>query len=154
MSFEEAVTRCSALADALKPGLQALKTADAAHISCTNPRCLAGSVDVDLTLSAALPNDPRWDYVIGIKQKNAAETVIWIEVHPASSTGEVEKILAKLSWLKNWVSENASALGRMPREYVWVATGRVAFTSGSPQRRRLAAAGILFAGSHYQIQVQ
>jgi len=152
MKFTEAVRNCPALTGALRSGLQALKSADVHHINCANPRRLAGSVDVDLALSQALPNEPRWDYAVGVKQDRNTDVVTWIEVHPASSTGEVEKVIAKLNWLKNWTAENAPDLKRLSREYVWVATGSVVFSSGSQQRRRLAAAGVQFAGSRYGIQ--
>src|SRR2546421_1800900 len=106
MKFARAVRNCPALADALRSGLKALKSADASRITCS-PRRLAGSVDVDLTLSQAFPNERRWDYAIGVKHDRSTDAVIWIEVHPASSTGEVENVIAKLDWLKNWTTGNA-----------------------------------------------
>lgn len=151
MKFEEAVRSCGALDGALQPGLQALKQSDKAHINCAKPRRLAGSVDVDSTLSAGLPNANRWDYAVGVRQPRNRDIVIWIEIHPASSTGEIKIVLAKLNWLQSWLAENAPELMAMPGEYVWVATGAVAFPASSPQRRQLAAAGIRFAGSRYEI---
>jgi hypothetical protein len=152
MSFVRAVHSTPALAGAFRPGLQALKPADAGHISCEAPRILAGSVDIDTTLSGVLPHEPRWDYAIGVQRNRNADTVIWVEVHPASSTREVNRVLEKLSWLKAWAADVAPNLMRLTREYVWVATGHVAFTGNSPQRRQLAAKGIRFVGNRYTIQ--
>ena len=152
MKFEEAVRSCAALADAFQAGLQALKQSDKTHVNCAKPRRLAGSVDVDSTLSRDLPNANRWDYAIGISHSNNRDSVVWMEIHPASSTGEIKIVLAKLSWLKSWLTENAPELMALPGEYVWVATGAVAFPASSPQRRQLAAAGIRFAGNQYEIQ--
>lgn len=151
MKFREAVLNTPALADAYCPGLQALKRADAEHITCTKPRDLAGSVDVDSALREICPNEPRWDYTIGIKHDLTSDRTIWIEVHPASSTGEVNVVIAKLRWLKSWAADAAPDLLSLTREYVWVATGSVAFSQASPQRKKLASAGIRFAGNRYTI---
>ncbi len=70
MKFKNAVLRSPALAKAYKPGLQALKASDAEQITCENPRLLAGSVDVDEALSRTLPNEPRWDYAVGVKHNH------------------------------------------------------------------------------------
>lgn len=69
--------------------------------------CIAvGSVDVDTVLSQQYPNDPRWDFVIGVQSMGAAhKELIWIEVHPASSDS-ISAVLAKLEWLKGWLKNN------------------------------------------------
>lgn len=152
MNFNEAVGDCAALSGHLRKGLQALKAADRERITCKTPRLLAGSVDVDTALSAALPQANRWDYAIGVKLQAEADAVIWIEVHPASSTGEVEVVLRKMQWLKEWSQSQAWGLHRLTREYVWVATGSVVLSANGPQRRRLAQAGIRFVGTHYELR--
>ena len=154
MKFDRAVNNCPALAGALRSGLQALRSADKARVTCANTRCLTGSVDVDSALSQALPHQPRWDYAIGVKHDRVTDVVTWIEVHPASSTSEVEKVIAKLDWLKSWTAEHAPDLKRLTREYIWIATGKVAFSASSQQRKRLAVVGIQFAGSQYNLQPQ
>ncbi len=152
MKFKNAVLRTPALAQAFQPGLRALKASDAARIACENPRLLAGSVDVDAALSRALPNEPRWDYAVGVKQDHDADFVIWIELHPASSTGEVNVVLTRLSWLKRWTNDAAPSLWHLPGKYVWIATSKVAFSHYSPQRKRLAMAGLEFSGGRYHIK--
>ncbi|MCI0494056.1 hypothetical protein L0Z72_03545 [candidate division KSB1 bacterium] len=151
MKFRQAVLNTPELADAYRPGLQALKRADAEHITFTKPRDLAGSVDVDSALCEMFPNKPRWDYAIGIKYDLTSDRAIWIEVHPASSTGEVNVVIAKLRWLKSWAADAAPDLLSLTREYVWIATGSVAFSQASPQRKKLASEGIRFAGNRYTI---
>ena len=151
MNFSEAVRRCAALSSHQRKGLQALKAVDRARITCKAPRQLVGSVDVDTALSRTVPEAHRWDYAIGVKGRAAADEVVWIEVHPASSTGEVESVLRKLQWLKGWAQSQARGLHDLTREYVWVATGSVVLSANSPQRRRLAQAGIRFAGSHCEL---
>lgn len=152
MTFEEAVRNCPAIADALQPGLQALRHTDKSYITCAKPRLLSGSVDLDSTLSAELPNASRWDYGVGVHCPQTDDKVIWVEIHPASSTSEIKSVLAKLKWLKDWLAENAPELFARSGDYVWVATGAVAFPASSPQRRQLAAAGLQFAGRRYEIQ--
>ncbi|MGH9838899.1 MAG: hypothetical protein ACREEM_08955 [Blastocatellia bacterium] len=152
MKFEKALRQCPELADHLKPGMQALKSADARCVTCDDTRQLAGSVDVDSALSHDLPNATRWDYAVGVERKRRADFVTWIEVHPASSTGEVKVVLNKLDWLKSWAEKHAPDLMKLDREFVWVATGRVAFSSGSKQRRLLAANGIKFSSCPYSIR--
>lgn len=151
MKFTQAVQNTPALANAYRPGLQALKRADAKHITCTKPGTLAGSVDVDSALYEIYPNEPRWDYAVGIKNDQTTDWTIWIEVHPASSTGEVNVVIAKLRWLKSWAADAAPELLSLTREYVWVATGSVAFSHASPQRKRLASEDIRFTGNRYII---
>jgi len=152
MKFKQAVLTTPALANAYRPGLQALKRADAEYISSKKPRNIEGSVNLDKALREIFPDDTRWDYAIGIKNKVTTSEVIWIEVHSASSTSEIDIVISKLRWLKIWAVDNAPNLLYLTREYVWVATGSVAFSQYSPQRKKLATVGILFAGSHYNIR--
>lgn len=143
VGFREAVVQTSGVRDAYRPGLQALEPADRAHIRCASPRDLAGSMNIDAALESAYPNDPRWDYAIGISRPRKQDRAIWIEVHPASSSGNVAEVMAKRAWLTRWL-ENAPVLRRMPAEYVWIPTGRVCFRAGTPQRNAIAAKGIRF----------
>lgn len=151
MRFKTAVLVTPALADGYRPGLAALKAADTARIACDTPRHLRGSVDVDEALSRSHPAARRWDYAIGIRRNPKHDGVIWIEVHPASSTREVKAVLSKLAWLREWANHAAPALRSLPATYVWIATGSVVLQPNTPHRRRLAAAGIQFAGKRYRI---
>jgi len=118
MKFDQAVKKIPTLADAFRPGLQALKASDTARIRCENTQNLTGSVDVDAALCNAYPDQPRWDYAIGLKHNQKTDRAIWIEVHSASSTGETAVVIAKLQWLKRWLAIAAPVFLRLPHEYV------------------------------------
>jgi len=146
MRFKRAVENTQGLEQAYRPGLQALQRGDRSRILCRDSHMVTGSVNLDCALATILPDDPRWDYGVGVIARTPSETVVWIEVHPASSH-HVDEVLRKLIWLKNWLRTDAPQLGAMPREFVWIASGQVAMQANSPQRRRLAAKGLRFAGS-------
>jgi hypothetical protein len=142
VTFQQAVCRTPDLgAAAFQPGLQALGN-HSRRIQCADARRLTGSVALDDRLASTYPNDPRWDYGIGLREARG-ETAIRIEVHPAS-TGEVEAVLNKLRWLKDWLRIQAPKLHRLTaaQAYYWLATGGVHIRPGSPQARRLQSAGL------------
>jgi hypothetical protein len=145
MSFQSAVARTEALRGAYRDGLQALKRVDREKIRCANSRDLTGSVNLDEALADSHPNDPRWDYGIGVRKARGAGHVVWVEVHPATSHGAAE-VCEKHSWLMKWLESSAPLLSAMTGRCVWVASGKVAIPPHSPHRRRLAAQGIHFAG--------
>jgi len=150
MNFRKAVAGTSALKDAYQDGLQGLRKADRAKIVCAEPRRLTGSVDVDKALADLYPNDPRWDYGIGVRKGSSSEHVVWVEVHPATTHGANE-VYKKYVWFKQWLASSAPLLANMTGQYVWIASGEVAIPPNSPHRRRLAAQGILFAGRKFSI---
>lgn len=150
MSFRDAVLATDALNGAYHPGLRALRSVDRERITCARPHDLTGSVNLDAALADVLPNSPRWDYGVGVSKRQRSESVVWIEVHPASSR-HVQDVLRKLSWLKQWLAGSAPLLNQMPAKFVWVASGRVALPANTPQRRRLSASGIHFAGRRFEL---
>src|SRR5262249_2940533 len=85
--FKAAVVSIPAVAEHYRAGLQALRAADVAHVICDTPRKLTGSIDLDAAKHATEPQAARWDYGIGFKLSPAEERAIWVEVHPASSSG-------------------------------------------------------------------
>jgi hypothetical protein len=138
--FQDAVVSVPVLERAYRKGLQGLRGADRDRVLCRNPRGLTGSLGLDEHLASILPNEPRWDYAIGYRAQGG-EQVYWIEVHPASSS-HVDEVLAKLKWLRAWLTREAPRLAGLPATHVWIATGRVAIRRGSQQQRLLAQAGI------------
>jgi len=142
MTFQQAVQATASVQAYYRRGLQALPNNHAKRIQCANTQQLTGSINVDEALRATEPNSPRWDYGIGLRRKSA-ESAIWVEVHPASSTG-VKDMLDKLQWLRNWLRERAPALAALTQgDYYWLSTdGTIAITPNSPQAKRLAAAGL------------
>jgi hypothetical protein len=93
---------------------------------------------------------PRWDYGIGLRKSSSSDEAIWVEVHPASSH-HVDEMLQKLEWLKRWLSNEATLLNEISKRFVWVASGSIALTKGSPQRKRIAAAGLAFGGRNFHV---
>ena len=143
MSFKRDCDTTPGLAGAAKPGLQALNAADRARISPGPGTKLTHGIDLDGALSDRLPNDPRWDY--GVARKvGEGEQVYWIEVHPASGGASLHEMQNKLTWLKHWLA--GTALHAYPRELVWVASGKSAFTVRDPKIKALALQGLRFAG--------
>lgn len=148
MAFRDDVAKTVGLEQAWRSGLQALRDADRIHVNSENPRTLAGSVDVDAALRSQYPVAARWDYVVAGRQ-GEAEYLHWIEVHPASSTGNVKELEKKLEWLAAWLKDQP--LATYPRCFVWVASGRCTLHQHSRELKRLAGKGLLFRGGHYVV---
>jgi len=130
----------------LRAGLRAILAGDRHQFHCSDPRSIAGSVNVDTALSSMYPSDPRWDYLIGMVQRQARSAdllFLWVEVHPASSH-HVDEVIRKLGWLKSWIAREAPAIRGAPSRFVWLASGRVGFRAGSRQMRTIAQKGLLF----------
>jgi len=110
---------------------------------------VVGSVDMDAAFCAAEPNAARWDYGLGLG--NGAEWVCWVEPHPASSTSQVAKILAKLDWLEAKLLQPAFAdFAQLTRQaklnqslvYVWLYEGANRISANSREARALALRGV------------
>ncbi len=67
-SFADAVSKCSEIKDALKPGLMALK-ANSKVVRPANTKLIDGSVDIDEAVKDLHPQESRWDYVVGYEKK-------------------------------------------------------------------------------------
>lgn len=131
---------------AFKTGITALRRADRSKVGVL--RQPIGSADVDAALRTRHPNAARWDYVVGMGSAGASVELVWIEVHPASSSANVGEVEGKLTWLLGWLS---GPLSTYRRRIVWISSGSTSFTSRSPQIRRLALQGCLLAGSYYRL---
>lgn len=140
MSFADAVRNTPEIAECLKPGLQALGS-NSNKVKVNATRELSGSVDIDTCLAREYPNAPRWDYVFGYK-----DLVYYVEVHQGR-TSEVENVLAKLTWLKQWRKRASKPLEDLERRssYHWISTGKIAraFVTDHKYRRKLAKSRIL-----------
>jgi hypothetical protein len=147
LAFKEAVAKTAGLAIAYRSGLQAIASRDHQYIRCKRSRSLAGSVDIDSALKASHPDEPRWDYAVGIVNTSARHGVVWIEVHPASAKKNLGEVVRKLKWLRGWLDVTNSPLKQLPKRYIWVATGTVSLNLDSPKRRLLNNLGLRFTGS-------
>lgn len=150
MTFQECVGAAPALAAAHKRGLGALRGQDRERVICSKPRALRGSIDLDQALRGAHPQEPRLDYVVGISGQGANEIAFWIGVHAADSH-HVADVIRKFQWTRGWAAKRAQALYGITPYLAWVATGRVSLRPGSPQRRRLASAGIVLHGNRLDL---
>ena len=155
MRFQDAVDNSNDVRDCYRVGLQALLEGDRNRLSCQDTRKISGSLNLDAEVALLYPNAPRWDYGIGIKKTESKDKAIWVEVHPADAN-QVQKIIDKLTWLKNWLMNSAPNLTSITGNgspYVWVASGSVSFQRNSPQTKRLALEGIAFPQKYYRIPI-
>lgn len=132
MNFADAVRRTPEIANCLKAGLQALG-ANSSKVKVRVIRDLKGSVDVDACLTRRYPNAPRWDYVFGYK-----EQVYYVEVHQGS-VGEVENVIAKFNWLKQWRKNSAKNLEDLKDHstHHWISTKGTASIGKRSRHRRM-----------------
>jgi hypothetical protein len=144
MRFRPAVLATPSISSAYRQGLGALRGTDRARIECRNTRDLRGSIDLDSALKSSDPQQPRWDYGIGLRKDSRSDRIVWLEVHPASP-GDIEEIRRKVSWLRTWMA-GAPRLRALPSQLVWMASGKVTLVKTSPRFRRLAEDGVRFAG--------
>lgn len=133
LTFIEAVNNTSELSGHCKSGLSALGS-DSSHVTANNPRLIDGSVDIDSCMTTSCPNDSRWDYVIGYNGN-----VFFVEVHPAQ-TSNVEEMIKKVVWLKNWLKGSAPDLLSLHKcgIFHWIPSGKVKILSNSSQARKIA----------------
>lgn len=116
-SFQASVQATPSIASAYKPGIQALLPADKKRLASVGNA--TGSVALDEALKNHCPNAHRWDYGIGLLALGKLERVLWLEVHHAAS-GETNRVLKKLQWLKEWLRNEAPALNKLPATFIWL----------------------------------
>ena len=145
-TLSAAIKQIPSLTGKLKQGLQALRKNHRDAISPENSRKLSGSIDIDTALKSKCPHDHRWDYCIGVRKNRNADSLVWVEFHPAHSHS-VRDIVTKATWLKQWLAgpgKPLKGLMKTKTDLRWVPTGRVAIRQASKQGKILAQAGISF----------
>jgi len=107
-------------------------------INAANTRLLNGSVDIDACTTVKYPNENRWDYALAYSQK-----VYFVEVHSAN-TGQVNVVLRKLQWLKDWLNSSAPEIKKMKAQqpYYWIMSNNNRILKGSSQARQISQAGL------------
>lgn len=152
MSFKKDVKKTPNLKTAWRAGLGALRAQDRPHVVAEDTRQLKGSVDVDAALQHREPNAHRWDFAIGYRHTNRArECVYWVEIHTASDR-EVNVVLNKLRWLREWLAGDGRLLARFERDFIWVSSGATSFTLGAPQLKQFAQLGLQHKGGVLRIR--
>ena len=139
-------------------GKEAVEGSYRAQIQVNKGAAFTCSVDVDGHFRATEPQSHRWDYGIGIQLTNGQELVCWVEPHPASSTGQVAKMLEKLAWLKSKLETPAfkklkamtHAPGHTGTPYNWLRTvsGECRISANSKEARLLALQGLRMPAQH------
>jgi hypothetical protein len=134
------------------PGKSAVKSQYQASVVAGGGLRFTASVDIDSDLKAADPQASRWDYGLGLRRKTGEEFAVWIEHHPASSTSEVARIIAKLDWLENKLKcsgfEGLRALTQravkesIPRFHWLAMTGAIRIRPGSREAALLSKRGL------------
>ena len=117
-------------------GLGALKSSDRQKIIVPNTRYILGSLDIDTSTKEKYPQKNRWDYAIEYNNET-----FFIEIHPGS-TNQIPIVLAKLEWLKKWLTEKAPEIKVLkPKNkppYHWIYTNRYAILPNSKYGKLLA----------------
>ncbi|QEM05694.1 hypothetical protein DIU31_020050 [Mucilaginibacter rubeus] len=136
-TYKEAVEATPDVKNCFQAGLSGLGT-NSTKVNAVNTRLFNGSVNIDLCTATKYANENRWDYSFGYNDK-----AYFIEVHPAN-TSEVDVVIKKLQWLKNWLSSQAPELNKIKAQtpYYWIQSGKGAILPGSNQARKVAQAGI------------
>lgn len=140
--FQEAVENTNEVRDGFRVGKGAINSADRNKIEADNNNKIQGSLDIDSQVKALYPEAPRWDYVLSYDDK-----LYYFEIHPAE-TSEVDRVIKKLCWLKNWLRTKAEQIDKLPKAehpYIWVQSGRYAILSSANMNRKLSAVGISIA---------
>ena len=143
------VTTVSQAGHTASTGKQAVKGSHGTLITTAKGVQLLASWDMDAAYRKLEPQSPRWDYALAVH--SAEEQLVWVEVHPASSTGQVDEMLAKFDWLKHKLSEpkfepldqlTKVTQGRNQPAFRWLCTGSNRIKPGSQETRKLARAGL------------
>lgn len=124
-----------------KIGKTAIKNEYRSKIIVPIPRKLTYSLDIDEAVKNLYPEDSRWDYALEYDDE-----VYFLEFHPAD-TSQINIVLAKLSWLKQWLLSNAPKINELKSlknyPFYWVATQSIHISPTSSQYRRLATNKLL-----------
>lgn len=138
-AFQKAIECTEEVKDGFRYGKQAIKNSDRGKIEVADNKKFQGSLDIDTQVKKLYPQAPRWDYAVSY-----ADTLYFVEVHPAE-TSEVDKVVSKVRWLREWLCEKATEIDKLPKAshpYIWIPSGRYAILPNSKEMRRLSAAGL------------
>lgn len=141
-AFQMAVEKTEEVKNGFRVGKQAIKNADRNKIDVADNKKLQGSLDIDSLVQTLYPQDPRWDYALSYDDK-----IYYLEIH-STETSQIDKVISKVKWLKNWLKTRASEINKLPKAehpYTWVQSGRYAILPTSKDKMKLSVAGIVTA---------
>lgn len=120
-----------------KAGIQALKGTDSKVVKAEDQHCLKGSMDIDNACKAEHSNSPRWDYLVVVQKRgDQTQYLAFIEIHGAGKGKNVNEVINKGEWLRNWIKQ--TGLHTFKNALLWVVTGRDSILPGSHYARALA----------------
>ena len=138
-AFQLAVENTEEVKNGFRIGKQAIKNADRNKVIVADSRKLQGSLDIDNQIKILYPEEPRWDYALSYEDK-----IYFFEIHPAE-TSEIDKVIKKVKWLKNWLKTKAPEIDKLRRSeypYIWVQSGRYAILPTTKEKKKLSVSGI------------
>lgn len=139
MTFKKAVNKINNTDLKCFSGLRAMK-GDAKYVKVSDSSKLGGSINIDKSLENCYPNQNRWDYSFGYR-----DFAYFVEIHPAY-TSEVNTVLKKLKWLKEWLSQEGKPLYDIKansRCFTWIYTSKFDILKNSKQYRAAVQNGII-----------
>lgn len=135
------------LAAQVRPGKQALTARDSERVREVRSQKVIDSLDLDGALKESLPQENRWDYLIGTNL--TGREVLAVEVHPAYSS-EVRSVIAKKQAAKTQLQGHLQS-GAKVQAWLWVSSGPTRLAKTTPEFRLLQRAGIRLVGSALNI---
>ncbi len=136
-----ALTSNSALRSKVADGLAAVADSDRKFVSTDVRTHFADSLALDSAMESEHAQDHRWDYLLG---HAASAALVGVEPHSAK-TDQISTVIAKKQAARTQLQPQLRP-GKKVRLWIWVASGNVAFAPFDRAMRRLAEAGITFAG--------
>ena len=141
LAFKEAVEATPDVSKCYQVGKQAILHKERNKVELNEPSKCGGSLFIDQCLidQKLYPNDNRWDYAIDYDGKT-----YFIEVHTASSS-EVNTVIRKLAWLKQWLINNAPELNKLKATktpFYWVQSDGYHIARNSSYERSAIESGI------------
>jgi hypothetical protein len=136
--FKTAIENTPDIATCYKIGLQGLGK-HSKKIELADTAQCDGSVNIDDNTIHLYPNDNRWDYAFSYKSE-----VFFVEIHTAN-TREVNTMLKKLQWLKDWLIEHAPEINKLKAKetpFVWIQSNDFHIPKTSPQYRKMVQKGM------------
>lgn len=147
MSVRKALKSGSALADAVRPGKQALRRSDRERVVESSEVRVVDSLDLDAQTAAEHGSEHRWDYLLGTSR--AELSLVAAEVHPAN-TGEA-RVVVKKKQAAQEVLRTEFARGESVMRWYWIASGTTRISGNTPESRMLSAAGIRLVGKQLNL---
>ena len=131
----------SRLVAKVSDGLGALNPVDKPRIDVAIKTRFDDSIDVDAAFLEELPNENRWDYLLG---DSVSKKVVGLEPHSAKQD-EVSRVIAKKTKALEQLRAHWKA-GSPVAAWFWVASGDVHFPDTDRNAKRLAEHNITFVG--------